>query len=133
MPHLVIEYSANLEGEIAIGELVRKVHEAATLTGVFELAAIRTRAERRDVYFIADGHQDNGFVAVRIRIGPGRDEQTRKQLGQKIFDVVCAHLEQLSNAEAVAVSLEVQEIDPIAAFRKNKLHALVKERAGRPA
>lgn len=128
MPHLVVEYSANLEDRIAIQELVQKVHEAALATGVFELAAIRTRAERRDVYAIADGHKDNSFVAVWVRIAKGRDEESRKRLGKTIFEVVCNHLEKALDARSLAISLEVQEIDPTAAFRKNGLHSLVKER-----
>ncbi len=131
MPHLVVEYSANLEDEIAIQELVRKIHEATFATGVFELAAIRTRAERRDVYAVADRHGDNAFVAVRVSIGKGRDEETRQRLGKAIFDAVCSHLEKIPKGGSTAISLEVREIDPTAAFRRNNLHALVKERAGK--
>jgi 5-carboxymethyl-2-hydroxymuconate isomerase len=129
MPHLVVEYSANLEKEISIQELVHKVHEAALATGVFELAAIRTRAERREIYAIADGHDDNSFVAVRVAIGKGRTSETRKQIGKAIFDVVCNHMEEASNARPIAISLEVQQIDPTAAFRKNNLHSIVRQRA----
>src|SRR5258708_39817967 len=71
MPHLVVEYSANLESEIAIADLVRGVHEAALATGIFEIGAVRTRAERRDAYAIADGHAANAFVAGRGGIGEG--------------------------------------------------------------
>ncbi len=133
MPHLLVEYSANLEEEIAIQELVGKVHEAALATGIFEAAAVRTRAQRRDVYTIADGHKDNSFVAIWVTIGEGRNEETRKQLGKVIFDAVCSHMEKVSNTKALAISLEVQEIDSTAAFRKNNLHALVKERSKAPA
>jgi 5-carboxymethyl-2-hydroxymuconate isomerase len=129
MPHLVVEYSGNLEGRIVIRELVRKVHEAALATGVFELGAVRTRAERRDVYEIADGHEDNSFVAIRVNIAKGRDKETRKRLGKAVFDVVCKHLEKVHDARSLAISLEVQEIDPTGAFRKNGLHATVKQRA----
>jgi 5-carboxymethyl-2-hydroxymuconate isomerase len=131
MPHLVVEYSANLESEIAIQELVGKVHEAALASGLFELAAVRTRAERRDIYAIADRHPKNSFVAVQMSIGSGRDAESRKRLGKAIFDTVCRHMEKVPHANAVAISLEVREIDPTAAFRKNNLHSLVKERAAK--
>ena len=131
MPHLVVEYSGNLDDHIAIEKLVRKVHEAALATGIFETAAVRTRAERRDVYVIADEHKDNSFVAVRVSIGKGRDEETRKRLGKAIFDVVCTYLEKVHDASSVAISLEVEEIDPTAAFRKNGLHSMLKKRTPR--
>jgi 5-carboxymethyl-2-hydroxymuconate isomerase len=40
------------------------------------------RAKPRDVCVIADGHKDNAFVAVTVRIGHGRDAETRKRAGQ---------------------------------------------------
>jgi 5-carboxymethyl-2-hydroxymuconate isomerase len=125
MPHLIIEYSSNLEDRITIRDLVCRVHEAALATGVFEVSAVRTRAERRDVYAIADGDKDNSFVAVWVRIARGRDEETRRRLGKTIFDAVCNHLEKGGHARSLAISLEVQEIDPTAAFRKNNLHTIV--------
>ena len=71
MPHIVVEYSANLDKDLDIRNLVDRVHEAVLASGVFELGAVRTRAERRDVYRVADGDPNNGFVHVDIRIAPG--------------------------------------------------------------
>lgn len=129
MPHLIVEYSANLDNQIDILELVEAVHQAALRTGVFEVAAVRTRAERREYYVIADGHRDNAFVAISVRIAPGRPPETRKRLGQEIFDAACGYLEKVYERTPLAISLEVQEIENTAAFRKNNLHALVKHRA----
>ena len=72
MPHFIVEYSANLESAADIKGLVAAVHKAAIQTGVFPLKGTRTRAARREVYEIADGHADNAFVHVTARIGRGR-------------------------------------------------------------
>jgi 5-carboxymethyl-2-hydroxymuconate isomerase len=130
MPHLIVEYSANLEDQIDIRRLVEKVHGAAVGTGVFEVAAVRTRAERRDCYVIADGHRDNAFVSIWVRVAPGRPAETRKRLGQEIFDAACKYLEKTYETIPIGISLEVQEIDKTAAFRKNNLRTIVKQRAG---
>jgi 5-carboxymethyl-2-hydroxymuconate isomerase len=130
MPHLIIEYSKNLEDQIVMGDLARKVHEAALASGVFEVGAVRTRTEPREVYVIADGHPQNAFVALTVRIASGRSAETRKRLGQTIFDALCDHLAMVYETTPISISLEVQEIDPTAAFKKNNLHALVKQRAG---
>ena len=47
MPHLILEYSANLEADIDIRKLITVVHEAALKTGVFPRGGCRTRAARR--------------------------------------------------------------------------------------
>ena len=129
MPHLTVEYSANLDNQIDILKLIEAVHQAALGSGVFEVAAVRTRAERRDYYVIADGHPDNAFVAISVRVAPGRPPETRRRLGQEIFEAACGYLEKVYERMPLAISLEVQEIDNTAAFRKNNLHTIVKERA----
>jgi 5-carboxymethyl-2-hydroxymuconate isomerase len=77
MPHLTVEYSANLRKKIDIQKLVEAVHQAALHTGVFEVAAVRTRAAGREHYVVADGHRDNAFVAIFVRVAPGRSPETR--------------------------------------------------------
>ena len=129
MPHLIVEYSANLKKQIDIFKLVETVHQAALHTGVFEVAAIRTRAAGRDYYVIADGHRDNAFVAIFVRVAPGRSPETRRRVGQEIFDAACEFLKHVYETTPLAISLEVQEIDNTAAFRKKNLDAIIKHRA----
>src|SRR5665213_36550 len=109
MPHVIIEYSSNLEARVDIPDLVRKVHAAALATGVFDLTAVRTRAVRCDCYVVADGHPENGFVAVVVRIAPGRSDETRQRLGSSIFEALCNRLEQVEHASPMVISLEVQQ------------------------
>jgi 5-carboxymethyl-2-hydroxymuconate isomerase len=131
MPHIVVEYSANIENQIDVLKLVEEVHQAALQTGEFETAAVRTRASRREYYGIADGHRDNAFVAIWVRIAPGRLPERRKRIGQEIFDAACKYLEKLYETIPLAISLEVQEMDSTAAFRKLNLSSILNERAKR--
>ena len=54
MPHLIVEYSANIEDQIALDALLDKLHTCAAGTGVFPLGGLRVRARRADAYRIAD-------------------------------------------------------------------------------
>ena len=130
MPHLIVEYSANLESRIDISDLVRRVHEASIATGVFETATVRTRGERREHYAIADGHPDNAFVAVIVRIATGRDAETRKRIGQAIFGAVCNYLERIYETMPIGISLEVQDMDTVE-FRKNNMASFMKKRGAK--
>ena len=56
--------------------------DVAAGTGVFPLAGIRCRALPRDSYRVADGHPDNGFVHVELRVGAGRDVSTLRRAGE---------------------------------------------------
>lgn len=133
MPHIIVEYSANIRGRIGPEKLVECVHEAALRTGVFPIGGTRTRAAERSCYRIADGHPDNAFVHIVLRIGHGRDLATRRRAAEEVFRGACAFLEPLFQASPLGISLEVQEIDPAVSLKKNNLHEHVRARQGREA
>lgn len=130
MPHAIVEYSANLDHDIDIDGLLDTVHQAALDTGVFPIGGLRTRAARRARYHIADGHQNNRFVHVTLKIGHGRSLETKKRAGQHVFDAVCAFLQSVFDTYPLAISFEVVEIDPDLNFKHNNLHRYVKQRTG---
>ena len=132
MPHVVVEFSANLRARADVPRLLHVLHHAAIATGVFPRGGTRTRAEERTEYLIADAHPDNAFVHVMLRIGHGRDLDTRRRAAQRVFDALCAELAPAFDAGPLAISFEVQEIDPDLSFKHNNLHRYVEARdAGR--
>ena len=85
MPHFTIEYSANLDSRVDMGEVVEVVRKAAVETGIFPLGGIRVRAIKCEHYAIADGDPNLGFLDMVLRLGEGRDLATRKKAGEHIF------------------------------------------------
>jgi 5-carboxymethyl-2-hydroxymuconate isomerase len=129
MPHITIECSSNVVPKLDVARLVEDVHEAALSTGIFPVGGTRTRFVERTQYRIADGHPENGFVHVVLRIGAGRDLETKRRAGTAVFDALCAFLQPLYDRMPLGISMEVQEIDPDLNFKKNNLHEYVKERS----
>ena len=129
MPHLNIEYSANLADALDIQGLVDRIHETALETGIFPLGGVRTRAETRTHYRIANGDPRAGYIHMIVRIGPGRDEQTRRDAGERIFSALCDYTNGLYETRPLALSFELQEIPRDMAWRKNNLHDLLKKEA----
>jgi 5-carboxymethyl-2-hydroxymuconate isomerase len=123
MPHVIVEYSANLEHRVDISGLLRTLHQAMLATGVAEIGALRTRAARRDHYVIADGDPANAFVAITLRLGHGRDKETRAGVAQGVFDAACRYLEPDYAKNPLAISLELEEIPPPGSLKHNNLHA----------
>jgi 5-carboxymethyl-2-hydroxymuconate isomerase len=128
LPHIIVEYSANLEEELAPQRLVDALHGAALETGVFPIGGLRTRAERRDVYRIADGDPSNAFVAVLARIGEGRDAATRREVAETLMRVLEAETRDVFARRGLGLTVEVQEIDGTASLKTNNLHERVKAR-----
>lgn len=128
MAHIVIEYSAGLRDRLDLPAFLTAVHQAALATGVFPIGGIRTRAYAAEHYVIADGHPDNAFVHLSLKVGHGRDLETRKRAGEAIFEAACRFLAPVFETMPLGISLEMQEIDPVVTFKKNNLHDYVKRR-----
>jgi len=121
MPHQTIEYSANLEPELDIEALVRVLHETAASIDALPIGGLRTRAVARQHYRIADGHPDNAFINVFLRIAPGRSFDVRKAAGEKLFQALCEYLEPIYSSSPLAISYEIQELDADLRWKKNNL------------
>jgi 5-carboxymethyl-2-hydroxymuconate isomerase len=128
MPHLIVEYSANLERDIDISRLVAALHAAALETGVFPIGGIRTRAARREVYAIADSHADNGFIHVQARIGTGRSPEVRQKAAEHIFAALKTATAGVFAERPLGLTFEIVEIDPVGSLKHNNLHEIVEAR-----
>jgi 5-carboxymethyl-2-hydroxymuconate isomerase len=117
-----------LDNALDIDGLLAAVHSAALETGVFPIGGLRTRAARREHYRIADGHLDNHFIHIELKIGHGRDLETKKNAGQHVFEAICDYLQPLFDRLALAISFEMVEIDPDLNFKQNNLHQYVQRR-----
>jgi len=128
MPHLIVEYSANLEERADIKALLATLREAALETGLFPVGGIRVRAIRCTHSLVADGHPDNCFVHLSGRIGPGRSLTDRKRAGAHIFAALTGALDDVFARHPLAISFELAELDADTRYNRNNLHDIVKNR-----
>lgn len=131
MPHLSVEYSANLDRLTDIGGLCERLLEAALETGLFEVGAVRVRAIRCAHYAIADRMPENAFVDLSFRIGTGRTLEEKKRAGEAIFAAAQEALAPLFDSPHFALSLEIREIDPELSWKRNAMHGRLRGNEGR--
>jgi 5-carboxymethyl-2-hydroxymuconate isomerase len=123
MPHLIVEYSANLESMTDMSELVEVVHAAALKSGVAPIDALRTRAAPRTIFRIGDSHPDNSFVAVVGRFGPGRTAEEKQRFLSSVMEALESSLGVA--ATNAMLSVEWQEIDGEYRINKNNARAAI--------
>jgi 5-carboxymethyl-2-hydroxymuconate isomerase len=120
MPHLTIEYSANLNSDMTA--LCSAMHATMLQSGLFELGAIRVRARPCPHYAIADQLPENAFADMILRIGQGRSDDDRKAIGAALMQVAQAHFAPQLARPHFALSLEVQEISSPFSWKTNAIH-----------
>lgn len=122
MPHLTIEYSANVDGRTDIGALCVELLRAALETGLFEVGAVRVRALRCEDYAIADRMPENAFVDMSLRMGEGRGREAQKEAGEAIFAAAQKFLAPLFQTPHFALSFEIRPIDAELSWKRNAMH-----------
>ena len=111
MPHLMIDYSANVEPDVDVGALCDTLRDVAASIDAFPLAGVKVRAVRVDHYAIADGNPEHGFIDISVRIREGRDMQTKQNAAQRIFDAANEFVADVMQRRSLALSLELRDID----------------------
>ena len=111
MPHLMIDYSANVEPDVDIGGLCNTLRYVAASIDAFPLAGVKVRAVRVEHYAIADGNPEHGFIDISVRIREGRDMETKQNAAQKIFDAANEFVADVMRRRSLALSLELRDID----------------------
>ncbi len=120
MPHVIVEYSENVEPEAGIPALLRLIADrCANTDNVLPVAGIRVRAVRLTEYVIADGKPEYGLVNVTVKMGAGRPQEFKKTFFGSLFEAIKSHLSNAFKARPVALSMYVEEIDEQGAYRHN--------------
>ena len=130
MPHIWVEYSANIEKEINVPQLLENVQNALIDDGsIFPFAGARTRGVRVDNYLVVDGHPENAFVHVLVRVASGRSEADRKAAGERVFAKVKDNLADLMASRPLGLSVQMEESDGTVNLKTSNYRDYLKKRA----
>jgi len=130
MPHVTIQYSANLDPEANIGVLCAAL---ATVIcdqrdgegrRVFPVGGTRVMAYPSAAYAVADGAPDRAFVYLNVRIAPGRAPQLVAATGQALMDAVRRHFASLVATRPLGITLQIDESAPVFDAKHGSLHPL---------
>lgn len=112
MPHIIIEYSANVEQWIEMGAFCELLRQTAASVDAFPMPGIRVRAYCADHYAVADGNAKHGFIDIAVRLRGGRTLTVRQTALQTLFDAATTFLEPTLSQHSLALSMEMRDIDP---------------------
>jgi len=113
MPHIIVEYSANIEPACSASALLDCIHQAAIGTGIFEPDAVRTRAAPRTLYRVGNGKDETaGFILIMARIRPGRQQETQEALLRELMRATEHYLLAVKYARPLMVNVEIHELPP---------------------
>ena len=147
MPHLVILYTANLDGAAAAGgadlpQLCRQLADCmlaqrdAAGAAVFPPGGVRVLAYPAAHWAVADGGAaglaaggsgNYGFMYLNLRMGRGRSAAVHQQVGQALQACAQQHLQQVLARRHVGVTLQIDEGPEVFDAKHSTMHPLFKK------
>ena len=127
MPHLTIEYTANLEAEAGMGTLCTVLAAALVALShddgapLFPVAGTRVMAWPAPHFAVADGRPDRAFIYLNLLIAPGRSPAMVQRAGDAVLASARAHLAPVFAAHAVGLTLQINEGAPVYEGKHNNL------------
>ena len=112
MPHLIVDYSANLESAVDMAGLCEALRVAATGLDVFPAAGVRVRAIAADHFAIADGNPAHGYIDISVRLRAGREMAAKKAATETLFAVAKDFVAPVMAKQPIALFFEMRDIDP---------------------
>ena len=131
MPHVVVQYTANLESEVDMAGLCRDLADA--LIGLrdeaggplFPIGGTRVLAYPAAAWAVADGKGDYGFCYINIRIGAGRSAVKKKEAGDAVLALVQGHFASAFENRHIGVTVQIDEgAGQVSDAKHSNLHPL---------
>src|SRR5215212_2404648 len=130
MPHVTLQYTANLEPEARIDALCATLAEVicaqrdAEGQRLYPIGGTRVMAYPSQAYAVADGAADRAFCYVNVRIAPGRPRDRVQATGEALGVAVKAHFAALFASRPIGVTLQIDEGAPVFDLKHSNLHPL---------
>ena len=127
MPHFIVEATDNLKKDVNFQPLFAQIHDYLASTGIFPLGGIRSRVHWVDIYRMADGKEDDGFIHITLKIGAGRSTDDLINIGETLFKQLTDYFQSLFEKRYFALSFEMTELHEVLNFKKNNIHLRFKK------
>jgi 5-carboxymethyl-2-hydroxymuconate isomerase len=108
MPHLILEYTDNID--VDVQPLLARLHEEVVATGAINLKGIKSRAVKHIEYRIADGDPEYAFVHVGLLIREGRPIEVQKEATRRVMAVLKETFGHLFETRKLSLTVDLKEM-----------------------
>jgi 5-carboxymethyl-2-hydroxymuconate isomerase len=130
MPHLVILYSGNLDGQADMTALCRNLADTLIAqrdekgAAVFPPGGTRVLAYPAQHFAVADSERDYAFAYLNLRMKKGRTEATQKRVGEALLETARATFEPIQGRRLVGVTVNIDVGEEVYDGKINNIHPL---------
>lgn len=112
MPQLTLEYSSNIFEKDNLVGLLQQCNQLLVETLPTELASCKSRAIECKIYAVGEGHPNNAFVHVELKIMPGRTQAILQNVGKKLLEILAKHFAVSLQQLQLQITVEINDLSP---------------------
>lgn len=110
MPHLTLEYTANLSDTPPDSELLLHLHHLLRTTAGISIGNCKSRWRKVDDWVVAGGDRNGAFVHLDLRFLEGRSLEIQQAVGREALELLKAHFHPGAEGMELQITVEVGEI-----------------------
>lgn len=118
MPHIILEYTDNLENYLKFNELFNKVHQSLSRILKLDINLCRSRAIKHSKFLIGDGNQRNSHIHVTLLILEGKPLDIKNEIAEILLEAMRLQLQQYREMFNIQITLEIKDIQEASYFKE---------------
>lgn len=110
MPHLTLEFSANIIEKNNLAALFPSLHKILATTLPTNINGCKSRAIECEQFYVGEGAPNSAFIHVTLKVLPGRTPEHLQELGQIIMNELKQYFQASLTKLKLQITLEILEI-----------------------
>ena len=117
MPHLTLEYTANLSGTPPTAEMFLDIHRVLASVAGIRPENCKSRWREVEAWVVGYGNSGSAFVHLDIRFLEGRPQDVQRAVGEGVLEILTNHFRTEGSETDLQITIEVQEIRKATYFK----------------
>jgi len=117
MPHLTLEYTANLKERAPDPDLLLSLHRLLESVAGIKIGNCKSRWRRLEEWLVGDGKGESAFVHLDLRFLEGRPLSVKQAVGAGAMELLRAHFAPASKGLDLQITVEVGDIRKATYFK----------------
>ena len=117
MPHLTLEYTANLDEWASDSALLLSLHRLLESAAGIKIENCKSRWRMVEEWVVGDGKGESAFVHLDLRFLEGRTPAVKAAVGAGAVEILRAHFDRGQEGLDLQITVEVQDIRKDAYFK----------------
>ena len=117
MPHLTLEYTANLSDKRPDATLFVTLHRLLESVAGIKIGNCKSRWRKTDEWVVGAGEGPSAFVHLDLRFMEGRPEKVKQALGMALLEILRAYFGPPQSGTDLQITVEIQDIRKVSYFK----------------